>query len=65
MSRWYTSNNVTELTSLDDYVKRMKDGQRHIYYLGGEDRIVLAFSPLIEKLTKEGYEVILGDDPLD
>lgn len=43
----------------------MKDGQRHIYYLGGEDRIVLAFSPLIEKLTKEGYEVILGDDPLD
>jgi heat shock protein beta len=25
----------------------------------------LAFSPLIEKLTKEGYEVILGDDPLD
>ena len=43
----------------------MKEGQKHIYYLGGEDKAVLAFSPLIERLTKEGYEVILGDDPLD
>jgi HSP90 family molecular chaperone len=43
----------------------MKEGQKHIYYLGGEDKAVLAFSPLIERLQKEGYEVILGDDPLD
>jgi heat shock protein beta len=43
----------------------MKEGQKHIYYLGGSDREVLQLSPLIEKLVKEGYEVILGDDPLD
>lgn len=65
LTRWYTSNNITQLTSLDEYISRMKEGQKHIYFLGGEDRAVLAFSPLIEKFLKEGYEVILGDDPLD
>lgn len=65
LTRWYTTNNVTELTSLDDYISRMKEGQKHIYYLGGEDRNTLQYSPLIERLTSEGYEVILGDDPLD
>lgn len=65
LTRWYTSNNITQLTSLDEYISRMKEGQKHIYFLGGEDRAVLAFSPFIEKLLKEGYEVILGDDPLD
>ena len=65
LTRWYTTNNITELSSLDDYIKRMKEGQKHIYYLGGEDKAVLSFSPFIERLQKEGYEVILGDDPLD
>jgi len=43
----------------------MKDGQKHIYFLGGANREVIQHSPLIEKLVGEGYEVILGDDPLD
>lgn len=65
LTRWYTTNNISELSSLDDYIKRMKEGQKQIYFLGGEDREVLEESPLIEKLVKEGYEVVLGDDPLD
>ena len=65
ISRWYTTHNVSELTSLDDYISRMKEGQKNIYYLGGEDRNTLQYSPLIERLISEGYEVILGDDPLD
>lgn len=65
LTRWYTTNNVTELTSLDEYIKRMKEGQKYIYYLGGEDRNTLQHSPLIERLVSEGYEVVLGDDPLD
>ena len=65
LTRWYTTNNVTELTSLDDYISRMKEGQKHIYFLGGEDKNTLQHSPLIERLVSEGYEVILGDDPLD
>ena len=65
LTRWYTTNNISELTSLDDYIKRMKEGQKHIYFLGGANREVIQYSPLIEKLIGEGYEVILGDDPLD
>jgi HSP90 family molecular chaperone len=56
---------VTELTSLDEYISRMKEGQKNIYFLGGEDRNTLQHSPIIERLVSEGYEVILGDDPLD
>lgn len=65
ITRWYTTHNVSELTSLDDYIERMKEGQKHIYFLGGEDKNTLQYSPLIERLINEGYEVILGDDPLD
>ena len=65
LTRWYTTKNITILSSFDDYISRMKEGQKHIYYIGGEDKAVLSFSPLIERLQKEGYEVILGDDPLD
>lgn len=43
----------------------MKTDQKQIYFLGGEDRKIVAESPLIEKLVADGYEVILGDDPLD
>lgn len=38
----------------------MKEEQEFIYFLGGEDRFILADSPLIERLVSEGYEVILG-----
>lgn len=43
----------------------MKEGQKYIYFLGGEDKEIIQYSPLVEKLIKEGYEVVLGDDPLD
>jgi heat shock protein beta len=65
LTRWYTTQNLSDYSSFDDYIGRMKEGQKHIYYLGGEDREYLVDSPLIEKLVSEGYEVILGDDPLD
>jgi len=65
LTRWYTTNNISELASLDDYIKRMKEGQKQIYFLGGENKEVLEKSPLIEKLVGEGFEVVLGDDPLD
>jgi HSP90 family molecular chaperone len=35
LTRWYTTNNITELTSIDDYITRMKEGQKSIYFLGG------------------------------
>jgi len=38
LTRWYTTNNISELASLDDYIKRMKEGQKQIYFLGGENK---------------------------
>jgi HSP90 family molecular chaperone len=65
LTRWYTNRNTSELVSFDEYIARMKPGQKHIYFLGGDNRETLQHSPLIEKLIASGYEVILGDDPLD
>jgi len=35
LTRWYTTHNVTQLSSLDDYILRMTEGQKNIYFLGG------------------------------
>lgn len=35
LTRWYTTNNITLLSSLDEYIARMKEGQKNIYFLGG------------------------------
>ena len=63
--RFYSSHDLEKLISLDDYIYRMKDGQDDIYYIAGEDRKKLEKSPMIHKLVKSGYEVLLLDDPVD
>lgn len=65
LARWRSTNNITELTSFDDYISRMKSVQDQIYYASGEDRKVLVKSPLVVGLVRKGYEVILCDDPID
>jgi len=65
LTRWYTSRNTSELTSFDDYIKRMKPDQEHIYYIGGDNKEVMLKNPNIQSLLKGGYEVILLDDPID
>merc|ERR1711939_475868 len=54
-----------ETVSLSRYVKRMKEGQNHIYYIAGENKKELETSPFLEKLKKRGYEVIFMTDPID
>ncbi|OYW12198.1 MAG: molecular chaperone HtpG [Acidiphilium sp. 37-67-22] len=61
----FRSTHGEELTSLDDYVARMKDGQKDIYYITGEDPARLAASPQIEGLRATGYEVLLLSDQID
>ena len=63
--RFHTSEKTNELTSLDDYVARMKPEQKSIYYIAGTEEAELSNSPFLEKLTKRGYEVIYFTNALD
>ena len=63
--RFHTSKSGEEQISLKDYISRMKEGQKEIYYITGESRASVAASPFIESLRKKGYEVLYLVDPID
>ncbi|HXN32204.1 MAG TPA: molecular chaperone HtpG [Polyangiaceae bacterium] len=61
----YESTNGDGLTSLTQYVARMKEGQPAIYYAIGESKRVIEGAPHLEGLRKRGYEVLCMCDPID
>ena len=64
--RFYSSRTTgDELTSLGQYVARMKPDQRTIYYLLGDDVKSAARSPHLDYFRKENLEVLYLVDPLD
>merc|ERR1712044_70840 len=54
-----------EPCSLADYVSRMKESQKDIYYITGENREVVAASAFVERLKKRGFEVVYMTEPID
>lgn len=59
------SENEDDLTSLAQYVERMKDDQTEIYYILGDDYDVVARSPHLEYFKKHDLEVLFLTDPMD
>jgi molecular chaperone HtpG len=60
-----SSHDPKELTTLGDYVGRMKPEQKEILYLTGESRKVIENSPHLESVRQKGYEVLYLSDPVD
>ncbi|MEV0809603.1 molecular chaperone HtpG [Micromonospora sp. NPDC050200] len=60
-----STHDAAELTTLREYVERMRDGQEEIYYATGETRAMLENSPHMEAFRARGYEVLLLTDPVD
>lgn len=60
-----STHDPAELTTLRDYVERMKDGQTEIYYATGDNRATIENSPHLEAFRAKGYEVLILTDPVD
>merc|ERR1712203_987159 len=63
--RFATSASGDEMCSLSDYVSRMKESQKDIYYITGENLDTVKQSAFVETLKKRGLECIYMTEPID
>ena len=61
----FKSSKMDDFTSLAEYVDRMKEDQKSIYYITGENEESLRNSPLLEMYNGKDMEVLIMDDPFD
>ena len=65
ISSFASTHHEEEPTTLAEYVERMKEGQKQIFYATGETRQHILKSPHLEAFKAKGYEVLLLTDPVD
>jgi len=65
LARFRTTTSGDDFRSLADYVADMKEGQKAIFYMTGDDRARLLASPQLEGFKARGVEVLLLTDPVD
>nr|WP_321401921.1 molecular chaperone HtpG [uncultured Desulfobacter sp.] len=63
--RYKTTKSGDKYVTLDQYIENMKEDQKEIYYITGENLASLINSPLLEALKEKDYEVLLMVDPID
>ena len=63
--RYSSSSSGDDVTSLKDYTSRMKEGQKDIYYITGENKEQVEHSAFVERVRKSGCEVLYMVDPID
>jgi molecular chaperone HtpG len=63
--RYHTSASGDEMASLKDYVSRMKENQKDIYFITGENKDQVANSAFVERVKKRGFEVVYMTEPID
>lgn len=61
----FYSSNDKKLTTLKEYVERMKDDQKEIYYACGETLDKIDMLPQVEKVKEKGYEILYLTENID
>jgi len=63
--RYHSSKSGSKMTTLNDYISRMKEDEQNIYYIIGENRYVVENSPFLESLTSKNIEVLYMTETID